>query len=312
DQPGQRSAAVTDPQAAAGAARGDALAAALVQRGGGLRRRRRARRPDQPRRRLAPSRRHRRAVRAGARGVTAPAPIPAAEPLLRVLYRRGDPSEELIAREWIVTNGLGGYASGTIGGVPTRRFHGLLVAALPAPLGRTMMVNHVLETLRLRDGTEIALGGLEPDPGPLSLPEALLELRLENGRPTWLFEHAGVVLEKSLVVPHRRNTAHVFYRLLAAPAAAQPLTLRLEPLFDVRSHDTALAGRAGEYEARPAAHGTTVLAPDPVYPPIHLLAWPPAPPPSAEQPAGPAPLSPGARTLDLVYRVEQARGYDCR
>jgi hypothetical protein len=41
-----------------------------------------------------------------------------------------------------VTNGLGGYASGTIGGACTRRFHGLLIAAMPAPLGRVMMVNH--------------------------------------------------------------------------------------------------------------------------------------------------------------------------
>ena len=40
-------------------------------------------------------------------------------------------------REWLVTNGLGGYASGTVAGVVTRRYHGLLIAALPAPLGRT-------------------------------------------------------------------------------------------------------------------------------------------------------------------------------
>ena len=45
--------------------------------------------------------------------------------------------------EWLVTNGLGGYASGTINGVLTRRYHGLLVAALPNPLGRMMMLNGV-------------------------------------------------------------------------------------------------------------------------------------------------------------------------
>src|SRR5271166_956404 len=54
-------------------------------------------------------------------------------------------------REWIVTNGLGGYASGTIAGLNTRRFHGWLVAALPAPHGRTMMLNQVEETLRIND-----------------------------------------------------------------------------------------------------------------------------------------------------------------
>ena len=49
------------------------------------------------------------------------------------------------AREWLVTNGLGGYASGTVAGVLTRRYHGLLIAALPAPLGRIVMLNHLLE-----------------------------------------------------------------------------------------------------------------------------------------------------------------------
>ena len=46
-------------------------------------------------------------------------------------------TEPLLTREWLVTNGLGGYASGTVAGVATRRYHGLLIAALPAPLGRT-------------------------------------------------------------------------------------------------------------------------------------------------------------------------------
>ena len=43
--------------------------------------------------------------------------------------------EVLLAREWLVTNGLGGYAAGTVSGIPTRRYHGFLVAALPAPFG---------------------------------------------------------------------------------------------------------------------------------------------------------------------------------
>ena len=57
------------------------------------------------------------------------------------------PWADLLSKEWLVTNGVGGYASGTVCGVPTRRFHGLLIAALPAPLGRTMMFNHLEETL---------------------------------------------------------------------------------------------------------------------------------------------------------------------
>ena len=52
-------------------------------------------------------------------------------------------------REWLVTNGLGGYASGTVAGVVTRRYHGLLVASLPAPLGRVVMLNHLMERVRI-------------------------------------------------------------------------------------------------------------------------------------------------------------------
>ena len=66
--------------------------------------------------------------------------------------------EEVLAREWLVTNGLGGYASGTIGGVATRRYHGLLVAALPAPLGRVMLLDQVAESFRHPDGSPLREG----------------------------------------------------------------------------------------------------------------------------------------------------------
>src|SRR4029077_16932953 len=59
------------------------------------------------------------------------------------------PPEVLAEREWLVTNGLGGYASGTLLGAITRRYHGLLIAALPAPLGRVVMLNQLTEHLEL-------------------------------------------------------------------------------------------------------------------------------------------------------------------
>ena len=48
--------------------------------------------------------------------------------------------EVLLTREWLVTNGLGGYAAGTVSGIPTRRYHSFLVAALPAPFGCMMLL----------------------------------------------------------------------------------------------------------------------------------------------------------------------------
>ena len=53
-------------------------------------------------------------------------------------------------REWIVTNGLGGYAVRNGRGLITRRFHGVLIAALPSPFGRWMMLNDLTEHVRVR------------------------------------------------------------------------------------------------------------------------------------------------------------------
>ena len=69
--------------------------------------------------------------------------------------------EPLVTREWLVTNGLGGYASGTISGLITRAFHGYLVAALPAPFGRMMMFNDLVEQVELPNGDAVQLGGEE-------------------------------------------------------------------------------------------------------------------------------------------------------
>src|ERR1700741_1578342 len=74
---------------------------------------------------------------------------------------REERTEPLLTREWLLTNGLGGYASGTVAGVAPRRYHGLLVAALPAPLGRQVMLSHLSEMVRLPDGTTVLFGGEE-------------------------------------------------------------------------------------------------------------------------------------------------------
>src|SRR5919108_5662984 len=96
------------------------------------------------------------------------------------LRGKGANSEPLLTREWLVGNGLGGYASGTVAGVASRRYHGLLIAALPAPLGRRVMVNHLSELLRLPDGDSVLFGG-EESAGGLKLHgvDFLREFRLD-------------------------------------------------------------------------------------------------------------------------------------
>src|SRR5436190_3308384 len=115
-------------------------------------------------------------------------------------WRRGDSQEALVMREWLVTNALGGYATGTIGGIATRRFHGALIAALPAPLGRVVMLNHLEERVVVR-GESRPLSGDEPLGGTIRFPDLTLleEFRLERGLPVWIFNDAGVRITKRLV-----------------------------------------------------------------------------------------------------------------
>src|SRR5262245_33650983 len=98
-----------------------------------------------------------------------------------------DPADpdSYVTREWLVTNGLGGYASGTVAGVVTRRYHGILIAALGAPHGRTVMLSHLAEQIRLPGGRKIEIGGRERtvDASDARAAGRLEEFRLECGLP---------------------------------------------------------------------------------------------------------------------------------
>ncbi len=122
-------------------------------------------------------------------------------------------------REWLVTNGLGGYSCGTVAGAATRRYHGLLVAAHPAPHGRLMMFNHLTEQFRLPDWNAVRVGGVERTNRALDIEGAdlLTEFRLEGGLPVWTFSLDGHTVEKRVFMPHRQNTVHVLYKLVSGP-----------------------------------------------------------------------------------------------
>src|ERR1044072_3127251 len=156
-------------------------------------------------------------------------------PVRRLIFSEEDThdAELMLGREWLVTNGLGGFASGTLAGVPTRRYHGLLIAALPTPLGRTVMFNHLSEWLRLPPGEGPQIGGQEGSGGRLEWPGAkhLREFRLEEGLPVWRYKLDGAVLEKRVLLVHGQNTVHVNYRLVEGEG---PLRLKLRPALQFR------------------------------------------------------------------------------
>jgi predicted glycogen debranching enzyme len=139
-------------------------------------------------------------------------------------------------REWLVANGLGGYASGTVAGVVTRRYHGVLVASLPAPLGRMVMLNHLLERVRLRDRRVVWLGDENEVGGSNAAdrPDHLVEFRLELGLPVWTYQIDDSLIEKRLLMPHGQNTTHVTYRLLRG---ADAVRLSLRPSIHFRPYE---------------------------------------------------------------------------
>jgi predicted glycogen debranching enzyme len=145
---------------------------------------------------------------------------------------------EILRREWLITNGLGGYGSGTISGMVSRRYHGLLVAALPAPYGRVVMLNHLSETLQFPDGRSLLIGGEEPDaPDDSDIPEfCVQEFRLEEGLPVWKYDSGGVIIEKRLLLVYGQNSLHVTYTLLS-PQECVRLDLRPSLQFRLHEHD---------------------------------------------------------------------------
>src|SRR5688572_30560206 len=125
----------------------------------------------------------------------------------------GEARQALTWKEWLVSNGLGGYATGTVSGSLTRRYHGVLVAALPTPFGRTVMLNYLWERLRFADGRVVSLPEVvETDEGKeLDTSRYLVGFRLEAGLPIWEYDVDGVRLRKRVMMPHLQNTTHVSY-----------------------------------------------------------------------------------------------------
>ncbi len=217
---------------------------------------------------------------------------------VRIGWQRGDGAEALVGREWLVTNGLGGYASGTIAGVATRRYHGLLIAALPNPLGRTMMFNHLSEQVRLPEGQVQRLGAQERA-GVLELYGGALmaQFRLEQGLPVWTYEVGPYLIEKRLLLAHMQNTVYIQYHLLAGDGT---LRLSLRPAVHFRGHDAPVSRDLGE------PYALTLVGDR-----FELVARAPMPPLRMRIVGGNSSfVFEHERHTLVAYRAEEARGYE--
>jgi len=154
--------------------------------------------------------------------------------------------ESAESREWLVTNGIGGYASGTIAGLVTRRYHGLLVAALKPPLGRTLMLAKLDETAVYNDRpyplytNRWADGTIEPHGY-----KYVESFHLEGTVPVWRFALADAILEKRIWMQQSANTTYIQYCL---HRGSKPIALAVKALVNYRDYHHLTS--AGDWQMR--------------------------------------------------------------
>lgn len=138
--------------------------------------------------------------------------------------------EGLIRHEWLATNRLGGFASSTVCAMNTRKYHGLLVAAMAPPVGRMVLLSGVEETVITEKGA-ISLS-VHEYPGTI-YPRGFQHLRAFNSDPCprWAYQHEGFTLEKTLQFLPDQNTVCIAYTLLGGTS---PVDLELRPLLALR------------------------------------------------------------------------------
>lgn len=160
------------------------------------------------------------------------------EPVITVPWERNGDANAFLSREWLVTNGLGGYSSSSLMQVATRRYHGIFVPDLPSPRGRTMVISRLDEELQI-GATTVRLSGAEYGDGRLDtdIAQHLRSFRREWQTPTWTFSCEDREVVKRIIMPYGQNTVYVEYRL----EAGEPVTLRLRPFVTFRMPDAPLS-----------------------------------------------------------------------
>ncbi len=161
-------------------------------------------------------------------------------------------------REWLVTNGIGGFASGTIAGTSTRRYHGLLIAALQPPSARTVLVSGLDESLRYLE-TSYSLATNRWASGFIS-PSGFLQIEsfhLEGTKPVWRYALADAILEKRIWMKQGENTTYIQYTLVRASA---PIDLDGKVLVTYRDFHSTTHADGWQIQVSPVENGLQINA----------------------------------------------------
>ncbi|HEX7666001.1 MAG TPA: amylo-alpha-1,6-glucosidase, partial [Polyangiaceae bacterium] len=164
------------------------------------------------------------------------------------------------------------------------------------PHGRTMMLNHLHEELKVEGGETFILGPVQPGM-PQGKQAKLTDFWLDRALPVWRFAFGDSIVERRVVMPHRQNTVHVGYRLISGPN----LVLTLSPYVHFRPHEGSLkTPLKGTYAIHVKGDEYEVVGDDPALPPLRIV-WRGEHATFAIR---------DTKLDDVVYAVEKSRGYD--
>ncbi|MGD1908392.1 MAG: amylo-alpha-1,6-glucosidase [Leptolyngbyaceae cyanobacterium] len=161
-------------------------------------------------------------------------------------------------REWLITNGIGGYGCGTIAGLLTRHYHGLLIAALKPPLGRTLLFTKVDETVQSDDNTyRLGCDRWASDTVTGHGYQHLERFHLEGTIPVWTYALGAHLLEKRVWMEPGANTTYVRYTLTRG---LTPIHLQLKGLANYRDHHHSTHADNWQMQIESVANGLKITA----------------------------------------------------
>ena len=214
--------------------------------------------------------------------------------MIEVQLAPGEGPDRTTNLEWLETNGIGGFAMGTVSGINTRRYHGTLTAAIKPPLGRCTLVSKLEETL-VAGGERYELGANRFAGAVHPRGYDLLESFRLNPFPVWTYRVGRHVVTKRLFMPHGSNTTVCVWE---AEGGEGELQLEVRPLISfadyhhLRREDPMIDG---SYRER---NGSVVISPYPKLPELHFSH------------NGERVVPTGHWYRSFIYSIEAERGFD--
>jgi predicted glycogen debranching enzyme len=203
--------------------------------------------------------------------------------------------ERALNLEWLETNGRGGYASGTVAGANTRRYHALLLVARRPPVDRVVLVNHLEEWVQAGErsfpiSTNLYRGAVHPDGYRYG------EGFSADPWPTWRYGAHGIQVERELCCPHGRDMVVIRWSLVGQGSSG--MILRVRPMLSGRDYHATHHENADLHSHAAIDEGHVTWQPYGSLPAVHAIH-------NGRYQHGPD------WYRQVQYRIEQERGLDC-